>query len=54
MECIGKYKEMTEQFRKNGCDGYTIERFIRKFGTIKRQVFTCAGQNTTEKSMTGL
>ena len=28
MECTGKYKEMAEQFRKNGCNGYTMERFI--------------------------
>lgn len=30
MEYTGKYKEMAEQFCKNGCDEYTIERFIQK------------------------
>lgn len=28
MEYTGKYKEMSEQFRKDGCDDYTIEKFI--------------------------
>ena len=28
LEYTGKYKEMAEQFRKNGCNGYTMERFI--------------------------
>lgn len=26
----GKYAEMAEQFRKDGCDEYTIEKFIRR------------------------
>ena len=49
MEYTGKYKEMAEQFRKNGLDEYTIERFIRqemesdKFETIERRVLTCVG-----------
>jgi len=30
MEYIGKYKEMADQFRKDGCDEYTIEKFIRQ------------------------
>ncbi len=30
MKYEGKYKEMTEQFRKDGCDEYTIEKFIRQ------------------------
>ena len=55
MECTGKYKEMAEQFRKNGCDEYTIERFILqemvadKFGTIERRVLTCVGPTIMKK-----
>ncbi len=30
MEYTGKYKEMAEQFRKDGCDEYTIKKFIRR------------------------
>lgn len=30
MKCTGKYKEMAEQFWKDGCDEYTIEKFIRQ------------------------
>ena len=30
MEYTGKYKEMAEQFCKNGCNEYMIERFIQK------------------------
>lgn len=30
LEYTGKYKEMAEQFRKDGCDEYTIEKFIRQ------------------------
>lgn len=26
----GKYAEMAEQFRKDGCDEYTVEKFIRR------------------------
>jgi len=26
----GKYKEMAEQFRKDGADEYTVEKFIRQ------------------------
>lgn len=28
MKYKGKYKEMAEQFRADGCDDYTIEKFI--------------------------
>jgi len=28
--CTGKYKQMAEEFRKDGCDKYTIEKFIRR------------------------
>ena len=30
MKYEGKYKEMAEQFRADGCDDYTIEKFIRQ------------------------
>ena len=30
MEYKGKYKEMAEQFRKDGCDEYLVEKFIRQ------------------------
>lgn len=30
MEYKGKYKKMAEQFRKDGCDEYTVEKFIRQ------------------------
>ncbi len=30
MEYKGKYMDMAEQFRKDGCDEYTIENFIRR------------------------
>lgn len=30
MKYTGKYKEMAEQFRKDGADEYTIEKFIRE------------------------
>ena len=30
MKYTGKYKEMAEQFQKDGCDEYTIEQFIRR------------------------
>ena len=26
----GKYKEMADEFRKDGCDEYTVEKFIRQ------------------------
>jgi len=26
----GKYAEMAERFRKDGCDEYTVEKFIRQ------------------------
>lgn len=26
----GKYADMAEQFRKDGCDEYTVEKFIRQ------------------------
>lgn len=28
LEYTGEYKEMAEQFRKNGCDEYTLKTFI--------------------------
>ena len=55
MEYTGKYKEMAEQFRKNGLDEYTIERFIRqemesdKFETIERRVLACVGPTIMKK-----
>ncbi len=30
MKYTGKYKEMAEQFRKDGCDEYTVDKFIRQ------------------------
>lgn len=30
MEYTGKYKKMAEQFRKDGCDEHTVEKFIRQ------------------------
>lgn len=30
MEYTGKYKSMAEQFRKDGCDECTIEKFIKQ------------------------
>ena len=30
MKYTGKYKEMAEQFQKDGCDEYMIEKFIRQ------------------------
>lgn len=30
MKYEGKYKEMAEQFKADGCDDYTIEKFIRR------------------------
>jgi|GEM_PF-751388 len=30
MEYTGKYKGMAEQFRKDGCDEYIVEKFIRQ------------------------
>lgn len=30
MEYTGKYKKMAEQFRADGCDEYTVEKFIRE------------------------
>ncbi len=30
MKYTGKYIEMAEQFRKDGCDEYTVEKFIRQ------------------------
>ncbi|MBD5543839.1 MAG: hypothetical protein HDR01_06285 [Lachnospiraceae bacterium] len=30
MKCTGKYKEVAEQFWKDGCDEYTIEKFIKQ------------------------
>lgn len=30
MKYIGKYKKMAERFQKDGCDEYTIEKFIRQ------------------------
>lgn len=26
----GKYKKMADEFRKDGCDEYTVEKFIRQ------------------------
>jgi hypothetical protein len=30
MKYTGKYKKMAEEFRKEGCDDATIEKFIRR------------------------
>ena len=30
IEYTGKYKKMAEQFRADGCDEYTVEKFIRE------------------------
>lgn len=30
MKYTGKYKKMAEQFKKDGCDEYTVEKFIRQ------------------------
>ena len=30
MQYTGKYKEMADQFRRDGCDEYTVEKFIRQ------------------------
>ena len=30
MKYTGKYKEMAEQFRKDGADEYMVEKFIRE------------------------
>ncbi len=30
MEYKGKYKKMAERFRKDGCDEYLVEKFIRQ------------------------
>lgn len=30
MKYTGKYKKMAEQFKKDGCDDYMIEKFIRE------------------------
>lgn len=30
MKYTGKYLKMAEQFRKDGCDEYTVEKFIRQ------------------------
>ena len=30
MEYKGKYKKMAEQFRKDGADEYTVEKWIRQ------------------------
>ncbi len=44
MEYTGKYKEMAEVFRKDECDEYTVEKFIRR--EMEADEFT-KGQGTT-------
>ena len=45
MKYEGKYKEMAEQFRADGCDEYTIEKFIRQ--EMEMDEFR-KGEGTTE------
>lgn len=45
MEYIGKYKKMAEEFRKDGCDEYTVEKFIRQ--EMEADEFR-KGKNTTD------
>jgi len=45
MKYTGKYKEMAEQFRKDGADEYTIEKFI--WEEMERDEFR-KGEGTTE------
>ena len=36
----GKYKQMAEEFRKDGCDKYTIEKFnIKCLDMISKQYY---------------
>ena len=44
MKYTGKYKEMAEQFQKDGCDEYTIEQFIRR--EMETDGFTKGGGTT--------
>ena len=45
MKYPGKYKEMAEQFRKDGADEYMVEKFIRE--EIERDEFE-KGAGTTD------
>ena len=45
MKYTGKYKEMAEQFRKDGADEYMVEKFIRE--EMERDEFR-KGEGTTE------
>lgn len=45
MEYTGKYKKMAEEFRKDGCDEYTVEKFIRQ--EMEADEFR-KGENTTD------
>lgn len=45
MKYEGKYKEMVEQFKADGCDDATIEKFIRQ--EMERDEFR-KGEGTTE------
>lgn len=45
MKYEGKYKEMAEQLRKDGCDECTIEKFIRQ--EMEKDEF-CKGEGTTD------
>ena len=45
MEYTGKYKEMAEQFRRDGADEYTVEKFIRR--EMEEDEF-CKGEGTTD------
>lgn len=44
MKYTGKYKEMAEQFRKDGADEYMVEKFIRE--EMERDDFR-KGEGTT-------
>ena len=45
MKYTGKYKEMAEQFRKDGADEYMVEKFIRE--EMERDEFR-KGEGTTD------
>lgn len=45
MKYTGKYREMAEQFRRDGADEYMVEKFIRQ--EMERNQFS-KGENTTD------